>query len=77
MPDPQKTIYINFFDSIDPIKVNKFIRFTVDAIQQHNPTEIYYFFPLLAEMLILGLRSTTFWFLCKVKLQSPCTILGQ
>lgn len=38
-----KTIYINFFDGIDPIKVNKFIQFTVDAITQHNPTEIYYF----------------------------------
>jgi len=43
MIDLQKTIYINFFDGIDPIKVNKFIRFTVDAINQHNPTEIYYF----------------------------------
>ncbi len=38
-----KTIYINFFDGIDPIKVNKFISFTVDAIKQHDPTEIYYF----------------------------------
>jgi len=35
-------IYINFFDGIDPIKVNKFIRFTVDAINQHDPKEIYY-----------------------------------
>lgn len=43
MPDPQKTVYINFFDSIDPTKVNKFILFTVDAIKQHDPTEIYYF----------------------------------
>lgn len=43
MPDPQKTIYINFFDGIDQTKVNKFIQFTVDAINQHNPTEIYYF----------------------------------
>lgn len=38
-----KTIYINFFDGINPTTVNKFIKFTVDAIQQHNPTEIYYF----------------------------------
>jgi ATP-dependent protease ClpP protease subunit len=38
-----KTIYINYFDGIDRIKVNKFIQFTVDAIDQHNPTEIYYF----------------------------------
>jgi len=43
MSDPQKTVYINFFDSIDPVKVNKFINFTVDAIKQHDPTEIYYF----------------------------------
>jgi ATP-dependent protease ClpP protease subunit len=43
MSDPQKTVYINFFDGIDPAKVNKFIHFTVDAIKQHNPTEIYYF----------------------------------
>ena len=42
MPTPQKTIYINFFDGIDQTKVNKFIQFTVDAINQHNPTEIYY-----------------------------------
>jgi ATP-dependent protease ClpP protease subunit len=38
-----KTIYINFFDVIDPIKVNKFIFFTTEAIKQHDPTEIYYF----------------------------------
>lgn len=38
-----KTIYINFFDGINPTTVNKFIKFTVDAIQQHNPTEINYF----------------------------------
>jgi ATP-dependent Clp protease, protease subunit len=43
MPNTQKIVYINFFDNIDLIKVNKFIRFTVDVIQQHNPTEIYYF----------------------------------
>mgnify|MGYP001562549329 CR=1 FL=1 len=43
MPDPQKTIYINFFDGINPTTVNKFIKFTVDAITQHNPTELYYF----------------------------------
>jgi len=43
MVPQQKTIYINFFDAINPITVNKFIRFTVDAINQHNPTEIYYF----------------------------------
>jgi ATP-dependent protease ClpP protease subunit len=39
----EKTIYINFFDAINQSTVNKFIQFTVDAIQQHNPTEIYYF----------------------------------
>jgi ATP-dependent protease ClpP protease subunit len=38
----QKIIYINFFDGINPATVNKFIKFTVDAIQQHNPTEIYF-----------------------------------
>src|SRR5436853_2312339 len=38
-----KIIYINFFDSIDPVKVNKFMKFTTDAIEQHNPTELYYF----------------------------------
>ncbi len=43
MSRPQKTIYINFFDGIDPTKVNKFIDFTVNAINQHDPTEIYYF----------------------------------
>lgn len=38
-----KTVYINFFDKIDPVKVNKFIQFTNDAIKQHNPTELYFF----------------------------------
>ena len=38
-----KTIYINFFDDINPTTVNKFIKFNVDAIQEHNPTVIYYF----------------------------------
>lgn len=39
----QKTIYINFFDGIDPVKVNKFIHFTVEAINHYNPSEIYFF----------------------------------
>lgn len=39
----QKTLYINFFDGINPTTVNKFIKFTVDAIQEHSPTEVYYF----------------------------------
>jgi hypothetical protein len=34
-----KTIYINFFDEIYPVKVNKFIQFTTDVIKQYNPTE--------------------------------------
>lgn len=41
--DNKKTIYINFFDSIDPTKVNKFIQFTTEVINQHNPTELYFF----------------------------------
>jgi len=39
----EKIIYINFFEGINPTTVNKFIKFTVDAINQHNPTEIYFF----------------------------------
>lgn len=38
-----KTIYINFFDGIDPTKVNKFIQFTTDVIRQHDPQELYFF----------------------------------
>jgi ATP-dependent protease ClpP protease subunit len=38
-----KTIYINFFDGIDPTKVNKFIQFTTDVIRQHDPKELYFF----------------------------------
>ena len=38
-----KTIYINFFDGIDPTKVNKFIQFTTDVIIQHDPKELYFF----------------------------------
>ena len=41
--DNQKTVYINFFDGIDMVKVNKFIQFTTDAIKQHIPTELYFF----------------------------------
>lgn len=40
----QKTVYINFYDAIDLVKVNKFILFTTDLINKHNPTELYYFF---------------------------------
>ena len=39
----KKTVYINFFDGIDPIKVNKFIQFTTEVIAIHKPTELYYF----------------------------------
>lgn len=39
----EKTVYINFFDGIDPIKVNKFIQFTTEVIRQHEPTELYFF----------------------------------
>lgn len=38
-----KIIYINYSDGIDLIKVNKFIKFTIEAIGQYNPSEIYYF----------------------------------
>lgn len=41
--DNQKTVYINFFDGIDPTKVNKFIQFTTEVIKQHSPTELYFF----------------------------------
>ena len=37
-----KTLYINFFDAIDLVKVNKFIQFTTEAIKHYNPTELYY-----------------------------------
>lgn len=37
-----KTLYITFFDAIDPVKVNKFIQFTTEAIRHHNPTELYF-----------------------------------
>jgi len=39
----EKIVYINFSDGIDPVKVNKFIKFTSDAILQHQPTQLYYF----------------------------------
>lgn len=38
-----KTVFINFFDGIDPIKVNKFIQFTTEVIRQQNPSELYFF----------------------------------
>ncbi|MBV2196133.1 MAG: ATP-dependent Clp protease proteolytic subunit [Flavobacterium sp.] len=41
--DNKKTVYINFFDSIDTTKVNKFIQFTTEVINAHNPTELYFF----------------------------------
>jgi ATP-dependent protease ClpP protease subunit len=39
----KKIVYINFFDAIDPIKVNKFIQFTIEAIRIHDPTDLYFF----------------------------------
>src|SRR5437667_1964901 len=42
MPD-SRTLYINFFDGINPTTVNKFIKFTVDSINEHVPTEVYFF----------------------------------
>src|SRR4051812_32058255 len=41
MPE-QNTLYINFFDGINPTTVNKFIKFTVDAINQYAPAEVYF-----------------------------------
>jgi ATP-dependent protease ClpP protease subunit len=38
-----KTIYINYFDGIDPQKVNKFIHFTTNAINQYQPSHLYFF----------------------------------
>jgi len=38
----QKVVFINFFDAIDPVKVNKFIQFTTEAVRHYNPTELYY-----------------------------------
>jgi ATP-dependent protease ClpP protease subunit len=39
----QKTVYINYFDAIDPLRVNKFIQFCSDALQKYHPTEMYIF----------------------------------
>ena len=41
--EQNKTVYINFFDSIDATKVNKFIKFCADVINTHNPSELYFF----------------------------------
>lgn len=38
-----KTIYLNYFDGIDQVKVNKFIQFTSEIIKQHNPEHLYFF----------------------------------
>jgi ATP-dependent protease ClpP protease subunit len=38
-----RTLYINFFDGISPTTVNRFIRFTTDALQQYNPSGICFF----------------------------------
>ena len=40
--EAQKTVYINFFDGIDPLKVNRFIQFCTDVINQHQPSELYF-----------------------------------
>lgn len=37
MPDGQKTVYVNFFDEINPQRVNQFIAFCSQVIQQHRP----------------------------------------
>lgn len=38
----KKTLYINFFDGINPVIANKFIFFVTDAIKTHNPSEIIF-----------------------------------
>jgi ATP-dependent protease ClpP protease subunit len=40
--EEHKTVYINFFDGIDPVKVNKFIQFCTDVIKDHSPDELYF-----------------------------------
>jgi ATP-dependent protease ClpP protease subunit len=40
--EEHKTVYINFFDSIDPVKVNRFIQFCNDAIKENSPDELYF-----------------------------------
>jgi ATP-dependent protease ClpP protease subunit len=40
--EEHKKVYINFFDSIDPVKVNKFIQFCTDVIKDHSPDELYF-----------------------------------
>lgn len=37
MPEPTKTVYINFFDEINPQRVNLFINMCSQVIQQHKP----------------------------------------
>ena len=37
MPNPQKTVYLNFFDEINPQRVNQFIAFCSQIIQQQKP----------------------------------------
>lgn len=34
--DNKKTVYVNFFDGIDPTKVNKFIQFTTEEVLQNR-----------------------------------------
>jgi ATP-dependent protease ClpP protease subunit len=40
---PEKPMYINFLDPITPQIANKFIKFTVDHINQYQPTALHYF----------------------------------
>jgi cyclophilin family peptidyl-prolyl cis-trans isomerase len=37
MTDTQKTIYINFFEEINPQRVNQFINFCTQILQQQRP----------------------------------------
>lgn len=40
MPEAQKTTYINFFEEINPQRVNQFIAFCSQILQQHKPDVI-------------------------------------
>ena len=35
-------VYFNFQDGIDPVKVNKFIHFTTEAVKHYKPSELYF-----------------------------------
>ena len=72
-----KTIYINFFDGINPTTVTSLLNLQLTLFNSTTRQKSTILFPLMAGTLILVLFSIIFLFHFMEKLKLLCTIQGQ